>query len=163
MRALLSHFTEREFRHGPFALRLTDLHPSNIFVDDDWNIVPLIDLEWACSLPIQTLRPPYWSTGCLADDLIGERLDNFTKANDEFMKIFEEEEKPSPSKNGDPTYRTNIMRNGWKIGNFWYFQALDSPKGMCNIFRDHFSQDLHLLMTMIQISHVLFQSTGLPR
>lgn len=29
------------------------------------------------------------------------------------------------------------MRSGWKTGNFWYFQALDSPKGLYNIFRDH--------------------------
>jgi hypothetical protein len=25
------------------------------------------------------------------------------------------------------------MRRGWKIGDFWYFQALDSPKGLYNI------------------------------
>jgi hypothetical protein len=51
------------------------------------------------------------------------------------MEIFEEEEKSFTS--GVPLYRTNIMRKGWKIGNFWYFQALDSPKGLYNIFRDH--------------------------
>lgn len=34
-------------------------------------------------------------------------------------------------------YRTNIMRTGWKIGNFWYFQALDSPKGIYNLFLQH--------------------------
>ena len=30
-----------------------------------------------------------------------------------------------------------MMRKGWKIGNFWYFQALDSPKGPFNIFHNH--------------------------
>ena len=36
---------------GPFVLQLTDLHSSNIFVDDDWNIVAIIDLEFMCALP----------------------------------------------------------------------------------------------------------------
>ncbi|KAJ8059608.1 hypothetical protein OCU04_011263 [Sclerotinia nivalis] len=139
MRSLLSHFTNREFRHGPLILRLTDLHQSNIFVDDDWNIKCLIDLEWACSLPVETMRPPYWLTGCPADDLVGQNIDSFSKAQHEFMEVFEEEEKSFPPGNNVPLYRTNIMRKrkGWKIGNLWYFQALDSSKGLYNIFLDH--------------------------
>ena len=137
MRALLSHFTNRGFRHGPFVFKFTDLHQSNIFVDDNWHIKCLIDLEWACSLPVETLRPPYWLTSCPADDLVGQRLDSFSEAYHEFMEIFEEEEKSFPMMNGVASYRTNIMRRGWEIGNFWYFQALDSPKGLYNIFRDH--------------------------
>ncbi|CAD6445326.1 d571664c-5b90-4b14-a3af-6e38a8324e15-CDS [Sclerotinia trifoliorum] len=137
MRALLSHFTNRDFRHGPFLLTLTDLHQSNIFVDDDWNIKCLIDLEWACSLPVETMRPPYWLTSRPVDDLVGQHLDSFSKAHGEFTEIFEEEEKSLPSGDGVASYRTKIMSKGWKIGNFWYFQALDSPKGLYNIFRDH--------------------------
>lgn len=137
MRALLPHFTNREFRHGPFVFRLTDLHQSNTFVDDNWHIKCLIDLEWACSLPVETLRPPYWLTGCPADDLIGQRLKDFSEAHHEFVDTFEEEEKSFPPRGGVDSYHTNIIRNGWKIGNFWYFQALDSPKGLYNIFPDH--------------------------
>jgi hypothetical protein len=29
------------------------------------------------------------------------------------------------------------MRKGWKVENFSYIQALDSSKGLFNIFRDH--------------------------
>ena len=29
------------------------------------------------------------------------------------------------------------MRNGWRVGNFWYFHALDSPKGLFNLFSQH--------------------------
>lgn len=36
---------------GPFLLQLTGLHASNIFVNNDWNVTRLIDLEWVCSLP----------------------------------------------------------------------------------------------------------------
>lgn len=57
MRALLPHFTSRELRHGPFFFRLTDLHPSNIFVDDQWNIKWIIDLEWACYTASRDLAP----------------------------------------------------------------------------------------------------------
>ena len=137
MRTLLPHFADRELRHGPFVFRLTDLHQSNIFVDNDMHIICLIDLEWACSLPVETLRPPYWLTSRPADDLVGEHLDTFGKVHHEFMEIFEEEEKMFPPRDGISSYRTDMMRKGWKIGNFWYFQALDSPKGLFNIFRDH--------------------------
>ncbi|EEP81436.1 predicted protein [Uncinocarpus reesii 1704] len=60
MRGLLPQFVSREHRDGQFVLTLTDLHPSNIFVDDDWHITSLIDLEWACSFPIEMQTAPYW-------------------------------------------------------------------------------------------------------
>lgn len=47
MRALLHHFTDSDLREGPFIMQLTDLRSSNIFVDRDWNIKYIIDLEWA--------------------------------------------------------------------------------------------------------------------
>jgi len=37
VRSLLSHFAKRELHQGPFLYRLTDLHPSNIFVDSPVN------------------------------------------------------------------------------------------------------------------------------
>ncbi|KAL5356160.1 hypothetical protein BJX96DRAFT_142387 [Aspergillus floccosus] len=74
MHGLLSQFISREYRHGPFRLILTDLHPSNIFVDEKWHIIPLIGLEWACSLPIETQIPPYCSCGRPLDGIEGERL-----------------------------------------------------------------------------------------
>lgn len=137
MRALLPHFTDRDARQGPFFYRPADLHPSNIFVDDEWHIKYLVDLEWACSLPAETLRPPYWLTGRTADDIPGEQLVTFSKAHDKFMNVFEEQEKQCPFLSNPSLYRTTMMRKGWEMGNFWYFQALDSPKSLYNIFRDH--------------------------
>ncbi|RAH47954.1 uncharacterized protein BO95DRAFT_512836 [Aspergillus brunneoviolaceus CBS 621.78] len=137
MRALLPHFTDRQLSHGPFFYRLTDLHQSNIFVDKDWHIRYLIDLEWTCSLPVETLRPPYWLTGRHVDDILGEHLDTFSEAHGKFVDIFQEEEKRYPPLFNVSAYRTNAMRRGWGVGNFWYFHALDSAKGLFNIFRDH--------------------------
>lgn len=59
MRALLHQYTNEELREGPFVMQLTDLHAPNIFVDRDWNIKHIIDLEWACALPLANLRPPF--------------------------------------------------------------------------------------------------------
>ncbi|EEP78674.1 predicted protein [Uncinocarpus reesii 1704] len=131
MRALLPYFADRDFRSGPFVLTLTDLHQSNIFVDKDWNITKLIDLEWACSLPMEMLHPPHWLTSQYIDTLTDERLDEYNKVHKEFMSIFESEEKSLANGN---TPITNIMWNGWKLGKFWYFSALNWPKGLCNLF-----------------------------
>jgi hypothetical protein len=65
------------------------------------------------------LAPPYWITNRGVDELKGKELPTFEKAYKEFMDIFEEEEKLFPSMYGSPIYRTDIMRRGWKIGNFW--------------------------------------------
>lgn len=137
MRALLPSFTDRKLRSGLFFYRLTDLHQSNMFVDEQWHIKCLVDLEWACSLPAETLRPPFWLTGHTADDIVGERLVTFSEAHAKFVDIFEEEERQFPPLLNDCIYRTKLMRRGWEIGSFWFFQALDSPKGLFNIFRDH--------------------------
>ena len=134
MRGLLSHFTSRDLRHGPFVFNLTDLHRGNIFVDSNWHIKYVIDLEWACSLPIEMLAPPYWITNRGVDEFKGEELQKFESACQEFMDIFEEEEKSFPSVYGSAVYRAGIMRRGWKIGNFWYFHALKSRKGLFNLF-----------------------------
>lgn len=136
MRALLPHFTSRDSRHGPFVFRLTDLHQSNILVDEEWHIKCLVDLEWACSLPIETLRPPQWIID-YNEPPADQGTDDFSKRHEEFMKVFEEEEKLSPAKLGVALRRTNMMRNGWKIGNFWYFEALYSPQELYYLFRKH--------------------------
>ncbi|PNY25627.1 Uncharacterized protein TCAP_04425 [Tolypocladium capitatum] len=64
LRALSHNYIKRERRNGPFLLQLTDFHASNIFVDEDWNITCLIDLEWMCFLPAEMIDVPYWVTGC---------------------------------------------------------------------------------------------------
>jgi len=74
LRVLSPRHVRRDLRSGPFALQLTDLHASNIFVDEEWNVPGLVDLEWICALPLEMLRAPYWMTGCAVDDIQGEEL-----------------------------------------------------------------------------------------
>lgn len=71
LRAVGHQFLARDRRNGPYALRLTDLHQSNIFVDKMWRVTYLIDLEWVCSLPIDMLGAPYWLTGLGIDEIHG--------------------------------------------------------------------------------------------
>ena len=137
MRALLPHFTNRELRQGPFLYRLTDLHPSSIFVDRHWHVKCLVELEWACSLPAETLRPPLWLTGRSMNDLTGENLEAFKQVYEEFLDVFEEEERLLPSIDNTHSYRTDLMRRAWQTGGFWYFQSLDSPRGLFNLFHQH--------------------------
>lgn len=137
MRALLPQFTDRQLCQGPYLYQFTDMHPSNIFVDSQWHVKCVVDLEWACSLPAETLHLPYWLTGRPIDDLTGESLNTFSQAYDEFLGLFEEEEKSFPLIENSCSYRTNLMRKGWQTGSFWYFLALNSPKGLFNLFHQH--------------------------
>jgi hypothetical protein len=134
MHAILHHFIQRDYRHGPFVFTLTDLHQSNFFVDDEWHITSLIDLEWACILPIQLQSPPYWISGRAIDQLKhGEPLETFHQLIKEYLTIFEQEERRMRGE----LYQTPIMRKSWEAGSFLYFHAVNSPKGLFRIFNEH--------------------------
>jgi hypothetical protein len=113
MRSIVHHFVDRDLRHGPFPLTLTDLHPSNIFVDADWHVKYVVDLEWTCSLPVEMQHPPYWLSGYDLDDLTGQHLVDFNQIGEEFKEEFEREEKLQ-----GPSIRTHILNRAWKVGNF---------------------------------------------
>ncbi|GAB7340511.1 hypothetical protein MBLNU457_6931t1 [Dothideomycetes sp. NU457] len=135
MRALSRHYADPELRSGPFVLMLTDLHQSNVFVDENWHITALIDLEWACVRPLEMLQPPYWLTSKSVDNLKGENLKEYDEQRLEFMAAFEKEETKSHSTLD--ISRSQTMEKCWKIGNFWYFIAMDTFVGMCNIYKHH--------------------------
>ena len=139
MRVLLPHFVDRNHRNGPFLLTLTDIHQSNIFVDEDWHITYVIDLEWACSLPLQMQTPPHWLTGRGIDELEGENFTAYNGVREEFMQAFEIEEslQRGTAWGRDKMLRTRAMKKTWETGAFFYFLALDSPTGLFNLFLQH--------------------------
>lgn len=142
MRAVLPHLIQRRSRHGPFSLALTDLHQSNIFVDEDWHIKTVIDLEWACSLPVQMQIPPHWLTSRGVDQLEGDNLAEYEPVLEEFMEAFDYEEMlqnhrssvANPYNSHDVESRMQIIRNAWKTGAFFYFSALETTTGLFNIW-----------------------------
>ncbi|KAL4779890.1 hypothetical protein BJX76DRAFT_364824 [Aspergillus varians] len=130
MRTVSKSFFETEFRRGPFVFALTDLHQSNIFVDEDWNVTCLVDLEWGCSLPIEMIRPPYWLTNMGVDELVPSEYD---KVRTEFMGALISEERTMQN----PPLLSDVMSRTWAAGTFWYTLALSSPSGLFTIFKQH--------------------------
>ncbi|KAF2150709.1 hypothetical protein K461DRAFT_314663 [Myriangium duriaei CBS 260.36] len=121
MRTVLPLFTNRELRDGPFVLTLTDLHQSNIFVDDEWNITKLIDLEWACSRPIEMLCPPLWLTDQGPDEIINDDPDELYPAmHREFVDVLRQEE----IARYNSAECADLMTSNLKSGAFWYLNAL---------------------------------------
>ena len=139
MRAVLPHFINRGLRNGPFLFTLTDIHQGNIFVDEEWHIKYLIDLEWACSLPMEMQNPPHWLTGRGVDQLEGEYLAEYDDVREEFMKAFENEERLQYGKSLEKVnlLRTRTMRRAWESGGYFYFHALESTTGLFNLFLQH--------------------------
>ncbi|PYI29997.1 hypothetical protein BP00DRAFT_347328 [Aspergillus indologenus CBS 114.80] len=140
MRAVRNLFFRPNLRRGPFYMSLTDLHQSNIFVDDDWNITYLVDLEWACSRPAELIHPPYWLTNQSVDAI---DIDAYESLHREFMQAFAEQLSKRSWQHENQIY--SILQEGWNKGTYWYALALDSPTGLFRIFYDHiqprFSKD----------------------
>lgn len=132
MRSIWPCFFRRDLLNGPFFLHLTDLHHSNIFVDDHWNITSLIDLEWACSHPVEIIHPPQWLTN-EGIDLIS--IDEYQGLHAEFMEALEVEERKVER---DLPFRLSpILQQGWERGTFWCSLALRSPTALFSLFYDH--------------------------
>ncbi|AEO62414.1 uncharacterized protein THITE_2061567 [Thermothielavioides terrestris NRRL 8126] len=144
---VLSHaHIKRELRNGPFPLQLTDLHASNIFVDDQWNVTGLIDLEWLCALPAEMLDVPYWLTGCAIDEIKGEKLAHFDEVRQEFMRIFEEEAQTAKSTTqaGHNLDLGKIMQDVWESKGVWFWHCLSSVNAMYLLLEAHFFPSLSL-------------------
>ncbi|PGG97357.1 hypothetical protein AJ79_09228 [Helicocarpus griseus UAMH5409] len=131
MRTVAMQFFKHGLRCGPFVYVLNDLHQSNILVDEEWNIKYLIDLEWACSRPIEMLHPPHWLTS-QAVDMIDVNL--FTSVHQEFTSIMQQEE--SDIYKDTTISLSDVMNQGWESKTFWYALALTSPTGIFAIFFD---------------------------
>ena len=134
MKTVFSLFLRRDLRRGPFVFVLTDLHQSNILVDEEWNIKCIIDLEWVCSYPIEMLHPPYWLTNQAVDMIDASEYDQVRR---EFMDILEHEEHELYADIRETTRLSPIMKQGWEMGTFWYSLALQSPTGLSRVFYDH--------------------------
>ncbi|KAK2810378.1 hypothetical protein FQN50_003109 [Emmonsiellopsis sp. PD_5] len=131
MRTIFPTYFNRNLRRGPFAFMLTDIHASNIFVDRNWHITSLVDLEWACSLPIEMVQPPHWLTNKGVDQMV---TDEYDKARVEFMNILKEEEELRGNDTRDAMKLSTLMQQTWERGMFWYSLALSSPTGLFSLF-----------------------------
>jgi len=135
---VLSHvYIRRELRNGPFVLQLTDFHASNILVDNQWNVTGLIDLEWICALPSEMLEVPYWLTGCAVDQIKDEKLDEFDRARQEFMRVFGEEEKATKAQAVHHITLSEVMQDMWASKGVWFWICLSSVNAMYFVLETH--------------------------
>lgn len=136
MRAVFPRFFQADLRRGPFVFCLTDLHPSNLFVDDQWNITKVLDLEWACSRPVEMLHPPAWLTNQPIDEIDAHE---YGRLHREFVDALEEEEEIDQGcvRPEVGFLLSKCIRKGWEMGTFWYSLALEKPTGLFALFYDH--------------------------
>lgn len=137
MRTVQPLFLRRDLRRGPFIFSLTDLHQSNILVDDDWNITCIIDLEWAFSRPVEMLQPPRLLSNEAADTIVVAEYD---KLRMEFMAVLNNEAKHFGSE--QIANVPNVMEVSWQNGTFRYVLALRSPTALFRVFYDHIQKYL---------------------
>jgi len=89
------------------------------------------------SLTIELQCPPYWLSGRAVNDIEhGEPLQTFSSIVSEFIDTFEEQERRKRL-GGATIFQAPIMRECWNRGSFWYFQAVNSPKGLLRVFNKH--------------------------
>ncbi|PKS08177.1 hypothetical protein jhhlp_005453 [Lomentospora prolificans] len=147
LRAVQHHYINRKTRYGPYSLQFTDIHQSNILVDEGYNIKCLIDLEWICSLPTEMLAVPSWLTGCCIQQLYGEKLGEFDEIHKEFMDILSEEEKALgtflPGTAG-PQPISHYIRTNWTSKMVWFWYCLDSVNIMYEVAEDHIYPEFSL-------------------
>ncbi|SMR62439.1 unnamed protein product [Zymoseptoria tritici ST99CH_1E4] len=156
LRALQPVFWKsQDSRDESFVLTLPDLHQSNIFVDDDWNIVGVIDFEFAPVQPIGIVHVPTWLTDKGVDELVGPALDEYREAHDRFLEVLQEEEEsadrerashhPSLLPRGEEAvpspaakhHLSSRLRQDWQTGKMWFNAALRSTNAFPLVFEQH--------------------------
>ena len=133
LRLLKSQFVDSH-SEGPFVLQLTDLHSSNIFVDDDWNIIAIIDLEFMCALPPSMINVPYWLTVDNIDD-IAENMDVYNKMHKTFLGVLQSEEQNANLQSY--IQLASAIQESWTSYSSWFYRSLTSINGMAYCLEDH--------------------------
>lgn len=143
LRAVAHKYIRKEFRNGPFLVQLTDLTGGNFFVDDDWNISCLFDLEWVCALPVEHLSMPYWLGGHSIDGFTGDNHNNFWATWNNFMHNFQKEY----LKLDLAWPLVSIMDRLGRDAGFWFWSSLGSVDGAFWLVLQHIGPSFDLEMT----------------
>ena len=81
----------------------------------------LIDLKWACSLPVDMQRFPCWLTNQSIDALLGKNLSVLNGVRKKFKEVIKCEERALASEGVAPC--TLMMERIWDSKKFWFFYA----------------------------------------
>ena len=132
MRATMSELLDLQYE-GPFVLQHLDLHASNIFVDQDWNVTGVIDLESVCSLPPDMIGFSHWLAVDGIDELV-EKPSEVEQIYESYAEILEEEQAELEPSNLDLAM---WMRKAWKSGAYFFYLPFMSVNGFTAIVEDH--------------------------
>ncbi|WXC50847.1 hypothetical protein QX201_010548 [Fusarium graminearum] len=134
LRVLAHFFVLPERRSGPYLLQLTDFHQSNIFVDKEWNVTCMIDLEWICALPVEMMRVPFWLTNRRFERIV-DHYEDFDDARKEFLSSMDQELEHVEVEHDIQITRT--MRQSWDSKGVWYWACIESTNGWLFVLEDH--------------------------
>jgi hypothetical protein len=141
LKAVRSQFCDRKLRDGPFVLQFTDLHESNVFVDNHYNITSIVDLEWCCSLPIEMQQPQFWITGQEGNDFLRdpcpEKEATFLATYQEFLEVLTSEQIDRRPYSRLPFDARKIFETALEKRSHWYFAAVSHPRNAYNFLIDH--------------------------
>jgi hypothetical protein len=116
-----------------FHLTLTDLTPTNIFVDTEWRITSIVDLEWACFWPVEMMHPSMWLTGVDVSRLI-QAQEAFEAERSIFMAHLAHIEQ---ALKGHATL-SQKMERCWMHGSCWAGMILGNTTSAYDLICDHF-------------------------
>jgi hypothetical protein len=133
LRRMKAHFVDWHSR-GPFVLQFTDFHASNIFVDDEWNIVALVDLEYVCALPPSMMSVPHWLLVDAIDE-VSDRVDDFERVHELFVSILRDEERFLRAEHN--VSLAAAIQDAWTSSSCWFYRCFTSIDGLACCLEDH--------------------------
>ncbi len=141
LRERMHHLLDSSPDKVGFCLTMTDLTKANIFVDEEWHITAIIDLDGTCFWPIEMLHPPMWLTNKAIDELVEEEEQRFEMERTRFMNMFRVEERML-----DASCLSGQMDLCWRRGSCWCGIILGNTSAAYNLIRDHFIPRFHDLL-----------------
>ena len=131
---LLPTFNVPEFNDGPFTLMHSDLHQSNILVDENLRITAILDWEWACVLPIQISGLPPICLSLKRPAEVGpDEYSEWLRSVKSWIKIYERKE----SQLAIDIPIAGLMKESLRDRKFWFAHAIMDPYWFEYIFDDH--------------------------
>lgn len=146
LRSNIPNFIDMDYR-GPFVLQFTDWNPGNFFVDDAWNLVCIIDLEFVNVLPPDMMCEPYWATVGAIDD-ISSNMYFYRETHNIFMEVLRNEELKSGTSND--LQLAGYVQKGLETGSRWIYGALTVDQGIWLYVENFIYQKLELCFTDLE-------------
>ncbi|MCJ1476754.1 hypothetical protein MMC13_005423 [Lambiella insularis] len=138
LRERLHHLLDSSADERGYCLTITNPTKANFFVNEEWHITAIIDLDGACFWPIEMLHPPMWLTNKTIDEIVGEEEQRFELERTKFMNIFREEERVLCK-----SRLSDQMDLSWRRGSCWCGIILGNTTAAYNLIRDHFIPLFH--------------------